>query len=270
MNNSNDNSNDNSNNHSHNEIGMLTSIWGSSTWKSLHCMSFVYPEQPSESDKLHYKTYFQTLKYVLPCCVCRKHYTEHTAPGAKFEITDEVFYSKSTLTKWLFELHNNVDNSLGMYYDITYKDLCKKYNSYITECEMSLEQKTIAYKNAYDQEAPFVLYKIADCFTEYASQRGLENYKSVLNNTNEMFKTKRDENNNISENWIKRNSDYWDIVKNMKVSGIIGFEKSEENHNLPTIEELKLLQLMSTTLSLRRLKHMLEKLGFESIANSVD
>ena len=43
--------------------GMLTSIWGNHMWNSLHCISFTYPEHPTDEDKQHYKTYFQTLKY---------------------------------------------------------------------------------------------------------------------------------------------------------------------------------------------------------------
>ncbi len=262
--------------HSHNEIGMLTTIWGPNLWKSLHCISFVYPDNPTESEKQHYKTYFQTLKYVLPCCICRKHFTEHTQLGAKFEITDKIFNNKTTLTKWLFELHNCVNESLGMKYDITYEDVCNKYNSYIADCNMSIEKKTIAYINSYDQESPLVAYKIAACFIEYAKSRGMTDYESNLKKTHEIFKTKRNSQKMISDEWIKRNSDCFEIVKYMRTNGIIGFEKLEKDNvnydsynNLPTIEELKLLQLMSTTLNIRTLKHMTEKLGFSDVSETI-
>lgn len=243
-----------------NESGMLTSIWGNSTWNSLHCISFTYPEHPSKEDKQHYKIYFQTLKYVLPCCVCRKHYTEHTQIGGDFEITDEVFDNKTTLTLWLYELHKHVNKSLGMVYDITYDDVCTKYNSYIANCNMSTEKKIIAYKNAHDQEAPFVPYETAILFSDYAAQRGITDFVDKLNTTFKHFKTKRDSENNISENWIKRNVDCLSLSKYMRTNGIIGFEKNTDHHNLPTVEELQMLQMMSTTLSDTTLKHMIEKL----------
>jgi len=251
---------------------MLTSIWGPSTWNSLHCISFVYPDNPTNIEKQQFKSYFESLKYILPCCVCRTHYTEHTKAGAKYEITDEVVDNKTNLTRWLYELHNAVDSSLGMKYDITYEDVCAKYGSYIAECDMSLEKKTIAFKNSYNQEAPLVIYKVAACFINYAKLRGLDDYEKNLTITKEMFDNKRSINNSIiiSDNWIKRNTDCWEIVKYMKTNGIIGFEKTEQYHNLPTIEELKLLQLMSTTLCIRTLKHMIEKLGYKDISDCVD
>lgn len=254
----------------HNETGMLTSIWGSCTWKSLHCISFTYPDNPTESDKKHYRTYFETLKYVLPCCLCRKHYTQHTKIGQKFEINDKIFTSRDTLTKWLYELHTEVDESVGIRYDITYQDVFQKYNSFIADCDMSSDKKRIAFKNSYDQEAPFVIYKLAKCFSEYAKSRGLVDFDKKLKETKEKFKNKRDENNNISDDWIKRNEECWEIIKYMRTNSIIGFETTEINHNLPTIEELKLLQLMSTTLNIRSLKHMIEKLGFKDISSCIE
>lgn len=253
------------NNHKHtiNDTGILTHIWGPSTWNSLHCISFSYPENPTDSDKEYYKAYFQLLKFVLPCCICRKHFTEHTKIGGKHEINNDIFENRSSLTKWLYNLHNDVDESLGMKYDITYEDLTKQYTSYIAECNMSKEKKQIAFKNYYNKEASLVKYEIACCFVEYAKSRGINDFKENLDQTYNKFKSKRDSQNNISDDWIKRNSKCWKIVKYMKINGIVGFETTEEHHNLPTVEELNLLQLMSTTLSITSLKHMIEKLGFE-------
>lgn len=257
------NINPNSDNHSggnNHSGGMLTSIWGNHMWNSLHCISFTYPEKPTDEDKQHYKTYFETLKYVLPCCICRKHYTEHTSVGGDFPITDNIFDSRDTLSYWVYDLHKNVDKSIGINYDITYEDVCVKYNSYIADCVMSNEKKMIAHKNAYNQEAPFVPYDVAICFSEYAIKKGLTNFVEKLNETNDSFKKKRDADNNISDDWIKRNNDCWVLSKHMKVNGIMGFEQSGENHNLPTIEELQMLQMMSTTLSDKTLNHMIDKL----------
>lgn len=264
-----ENNNSNVNN---NESGMLTSIWGNNAWNSLHCISFTYPEKPTEEDKQNYKTYFQTLKYVLPCCICRKHYTEHTKIGGDFEIKDEIFKNKESLTRWLYELHKNVDKSLGMNYDIEYDDVCMKYNSYVANCVMPMEKKIIAYKNAYDQEAPIVTYEIAEKFTDYAVKRGITNYKETLDKTFEYFKTKRDSTKNISENWIKRNADCWNLSKYMRTHGIIGFEDNKDGdyHKLPTVEELKMLQMMSTTLNEKTLEHMIKKIQEVEKTQKVD
>lgn len=240
--------------------GLLTSIWGGNTWESLHCITFAYPDEPTEEDKQHYKTYFLILKYILPCCTCRKHYTEHTAVGGKYEINDDVFESRNSLTLWLFNLHNCVDESLGMQYDITYDDLCKKYNSYVANCEMTIDKKIIAYKNYYNKEAPYLSFEMAICFKNYAESRGMIDFAFNLLNTYKKFITKRNDKGDISSEWIERNSICWEQVKHMKINGIIGFEQSGEHKNLPTIEELKMIQMMSTTLSLKSLNHMIEKL----------
>lgn len=248
-------------NSDHNQSGLLTSIWGSDTWNSLHCMSFGYPDRPTELEKLHYKTYFETLKYVLPCCNCRRHYAEHTKQGAKHEITDNIFESRASLTKWVYDLHNGVDESLEMQYDITYDDVCNKYGSYIAECNMSQEKKLIAYKNSYDREAPVISYEMASCFIDYAVKRGMPNFADVLKQTQKNFKNKRIANN--GDNWIQRNETCWEIVKSMRTTGILGFEQDGEYKNLPTLKELKLIVLMSTTLKQKSLKHMIKKMGYD-------
>jgi hypothetical protein len=246
--------------------GLLTSIWGSNTWNSLHCITFGYPEQPTEENKQHYKIFFESIKFVLPCCTCRKHFAEHTKKGSSFEIKYEIFENRKTLTKWLYDLHSHVNKMLEMKYDITYEDLCEKYNSYIAECVMPIDKKTIAYKNNYDKEAPYVPYEIAMCFKNYAKKRGLNDYAKKLNETYETFKQKRGDKKNL---WILRNTECYEITKNMRINSILGFEQDGEFKNLPTIEELKLLQLMCTTMKESSLNHMLEKLGYDFVNSPV-
>ena len=242
--------------------GLLTTIWGNDTWNSLHCFSYAYPDNPTISDISHYTSHFTNLKHILPCCTCRRHYTQHTGPGGECEINDAVFKNKESLTKWLFKLHSHVVESLGMEYDITYEDVCKKYSSYIANCKITKEQKIIAHKNFYNKEAPIVQYMIAICFADYAKSRGLKNYTYNLNKTLKMHLSKRDGEGNISDSWIKRNEQCWSYVKCMRITGNYGFEEDGKYKNLPTVDELLLLQLMSTTLSKNTINHMLEKLGY--------
>jgi hypothetical protein len=41
--------------------GMLTSIWGPSTWHLLHCMSFNYPINPTTDDKNKYMNFISSI-----------------------------------------------------------------------------------------------------------------------------------------------------------------------------------------------------------------
>lgn len=241
-----------------NNTGLLTSIWGPKLWDSLHCISFGFPEEPTEDQKKNYMIYFKSLRYILPCCYCRNHYSQHTGPNGLFEITENIFKNKNTLTKWVFELHTHVNKSLEIYYDITYEDICEKYQSYIAECNMSNEKKMIAHKNYYTNEAPFISYDIAIKFEKYANSIGLKNYKKKLDETNEIFKNKRI---NKKNEWEKRNKKCWKIIKKMRINGKPGFETEGDCKNLPTKKELLLFQKMCSSLRESILNHMIEKIN---------
>jgi Erv1 / Alr family len=81
---------------------MDTRYWGPSGWKLLHSITFSYkPEKKNQ-----YKEFFYTIAFVLPCKFCRKSYSEY--------ITDDPIdvTSKENFTKWLWRIHNKVNEKL--------------------------------------------------------------------------------------------------------------------------------------------------------------
>ena len=81
---------------------MDTRYWGPSGWKLLHSITFSYQENIKEN----YKELFELIAYVLPCKFCRKSYSEYI-------INDPVnISSKESLTKWLWRIHNKVNEKL--------------------------------------------------------------------------------------------------------------------------------------------------------------
>ena len=88
---------------------MHPEFWGSSGWKFLHSITFQYPVKPTVDDKAHYKEFFNSLKYTLPCQKCAYHYSKHLR---KYPI-DNALKSKDDLVKWLIDVHNEVNKSLG-------------------------------------------------------------------------------------------------------------------------------------------------------------
>ena len=56
---------------------MDPNVWGPKLWFVLHTISFNYPEKQSSVDKQQYHDFFVNLKHMIPCVVCREHYTEH-------------------------------------------------------------------------------------------------------------------------------------------------------------------------------------------------
>lgn len=243
------------------EEGLLTTIWGDPTWESIHCISFGYPENPTDEQKQHYKNYFYFLGKVLPCSVCRGHYCEHT--NGKFELTDNELKNRKTLTKYVYDFHKCVTASTGMKYNLSYEDVVDKYSSYIANCEMSLEKKAIAYRNYYDKEAPYVPYEYAKCFSEYAVKMGLTDFEKTLHNT-EHFRKHKKSNEQSNSGWTNRNEKCWKIIIHMRtkaVSCLISHDS--QNAGLPTIDELKLLSMLCSTMTIKKIEKTLEKLGFE-------
>ena len=56
---------------------MDTSVWGPTMWKTLHLITFSYPEKPSFSHRKQFYDFFNNLRYIIPCVYCRKNYIEH-------------------------------------------------------------------------------------------------------------------------------------------------------------------------------------------------
>jgi hypothetical protein len=85
---------------------MTPQIWGKHGWKFIHAVTMGYPDHPTPMDKVHYKTFFESLQYILPCSKCSKNLSEHYQ---KLPLTDEVLSSKTSLVKWGIDLHNIVN-----------------------------------------------------------------------------------------------------------------------------------------------------------------
>ena len=97
-------------------------IWGPGGWLFLHTITLNYPTNPTFEDKENYKNFFISLKNVIPCKNCAKHYSENLN---NFPIDDSL-NSKEDLVKWLIDNHNkvNVKNKKRKY---SYNEVIEKY-----------------------------------------------------------------------------------------------------------------------------------------------
>ena len=87
---------------------MDTRFWGPSGWKLLHIIAYNYPDNPSLYDKQRYGIFYNNLKYVLPCKYCRISFTNFME-----ELPVENYIdSKRKLTKWVYLIHNKVNDKL--------------------------------------------------------------------------------------------------------------------------------------------------------------
>jgi hypothetical protein len=230
--------------------GLYTQVWGPSMWESLHNITFNYPYNPTEEDKENYYNFFMSLKDVLPCSSCRKNYASHIMEG-NTKLTYEVFASRETLTKWLYNLHKLVSSILGYNDDISYEMLCKKHNSFIAKGDFTEEQKKNAFVNLYNTCSCVLKEEILSCFAKYAKKRGFLNFTENVKKYSNMSRD--------SKEWYDRNQKCQEQLKYMRINGIPSLEREGEHEGLPTIDELKLMELTSTSLSKKKIKKILKE-----------
>lgn len=239
--------------------GLITKIWGPHMWISMHAISFGYPLHPTEEEKKQYKTHFESYQYVLPCKYCRDSYA-HFIKSEPTILDDTVFESRETLTKWVFLLHERVNNKLGVTYEVDYSDVVTKYESMraicvpgIPGCVMPANLKAKSYQTMEKKECPIISLKLANAFKDYAAKRDVS-----FNKLEHYYKLKQ---NKKSLEWEERDKKCREIIFNMRNNGIPSVEKEGEFCGLPTVNELQLISMLSTTMSRDELCIITQKLG---------
>lgn len=111
--------------------GMLTSVWGPALWHTLHTMSFNYPVSPTADDKKNYMGFLTHLKYVLPCKYCRANLRMNLK---KLPLTMVRMKSRDAFSRYIYELHENVNAMLGKKSGLTYSDVCNRYEHFRARC----------------------------------------------------------------------------------------------------------------------------------------
>jgi len=117
---------------------MNPDVWGPPCWIFLHTVSLNYPIKPTNLDKQQHYIFFNSLKTILPCQICRDHYKEFIENHPIKPYLD----TQDTLVNWVNDLHNHVNETNGKkqlstkeinkYYHFLY-DNNMKYNCQFTE-----------------------------------------------------------------------------------------------------------------------------------------
>lgn len=102
---------------------MKPDLWGPKMWYSLHTITFYYPDNPTIEEKNNFFNFFYSLQYVIPCTKCRNHYKELLL---KKPINVN---SKTELSKWLIDIHNEVNVSLNKNTK-TYDEVYNEFNNF--------------------------------------------------------------------------------------------------------------------------------------------
>ena len=85
-------------------------IWGAHGWKFMHYITLAYPKNPTAKEKQAIKLFFSGVGDVLPCYLCRIHYEAHLK---KYPLDDTVVSCEKNLSKWLVDIHNEVNSIHG-------------------------------------------------------------------------------------------------------------------------------------------------------------
>lgn len=111
--------------------GMLTYVWGPPLWHSLHTMSFNYPVHPTKEQKQQYYTFFTSLKWVLPCKYCRDNFEENLKV---LPLDSQALSNRRNFSKWLYDMHNLVNEKLKKPIILTYEDVRNRYENFRSRC----------------------------------------------------------------------------------------------------------------------------------------
>ena len=85
---------------------MDTKYWGPGAWVLLHTISFAFPN-PNANQKGELSAFFGSIPYVLPCKYCRASFSEYITAHPL-----ENAIRSNTLGKWLYTIHNCVNDKL--------------------------------------------------------------------------------------------------------------------------------------------------------------
>ena len=120
------------------DTGMQTRVWGPAGWLFLHSIAQNYPWKPTEEQKVNYIFFFKLVGNVLPCRYCRESY-QGFIEDSDTQLNINVMKSRVTLVRWLYLIHNKVNEKLNINTGPTLKEVWNKYESFRSKCTKSPE-----------------------------------------------------------------------------------------------------------------------------------
>jgi hypothetical protein len=222
-------------------------------------VTFGYPLKPTNDEKNKYKNYFISCGFVLPCKYCRDSYSEFITSDSDATLKDSDLENRETLTKWGYRLHERVNKKLGLTYNLTYEDMCEKFESYRakcmpneTGCNMPLDLKANSFQKSRIQHAPVITIDKFNKIKKYASIRGV-NFDDRIKKILQL--------NRNHKVWLLRDKKCRQIIDKMRLEGIPSVEKIGEYKNLPTIEELNLMSLLCSNICCEEIDIIIQNLN---------
>lgn len=89
----------------------MTSIWGPLGWMTLHSVASLYPNTPTEAERLLMVKWLDLFRDTITCPSCQAHFAELLASyRAQFP---NMLYSRRDFLLFTFRAHNSVNKRVG-------------------------------------------------------------------------------------------------------------------------------------------------------------
>jgi len=119
--------------------GMMTSVWGPPMWHVLHTISFNYNVNPTKEQMKHYYKFYKNLINILPCKYCRENLSKNLKTH---KLNKDVMKNRDTLSRWVYKLHENINDMLGKKSGLTYEDVRDRYEFFRSRCLVDPQEQT--------------------------------------------------------------------------------------------------------------------------------
>lgn len=209
--------------------------WGDSVWKTIYCITAVYPDNPTKEHTECIKNFFLSLKCLLPCKGCRESYLKISDESNTNANDIENFKNKDNLIKFVYCLRNKVNDKLTHDYLISLNYFKKK-----------LQFMTINEYNKFDgkicemNEAPIISEDIENdvfIYLKIKTTHDINYSKKIINIVKKFMKDPVfDYNNNLFKIVYWRNKKCRKLIKkiNHKLSEgsydvVQSFKKNDKN-----------------------------------------
>ena len=154
---------------------MDTRFWGPDGWQLLHSIAVSYPDNSNRNEKKIYRDFFNSIEYILPCIYCRYSFSEYI----KIKPVDNFLENSKTLSEWLFNIHNMVNNKLkeqgfAVKFELHHEPIYNRYRKFVEDIN---ESKGNTLLPGWD-----ILYCIIFNFSENMESNRLKNYFKFLTN----------------------------------------------------------------------------------------
>jgi len=111
--------------------GMLTTVWGPSLWHFLHTMSFNYPVNPKNEEKIYYRNFILSLKHILPCKYCRINLLTNFK---QLPITMNDMKNRESFSRYVYDLHELINRMLNKKSNLSFCDVRERYEHFRARC----------------------------------------------------------------------------------------------------------------------------------------